>query len=196
MLPVLLAFSACSGGGPDAGDPTEQPPISDPKEWKAEFGDARADWQSAWASYVAEYSAFDTELNNWTPADGPAEDALAEATVGINKTLRRLNVMEHHYERLLPLVDVALDNNGIPEVASGQVSEASVRRYFEIMGDYIKAARRGLLASRECYSKSIEAAIPCALRYPNSQEGKDFQRTFNELDQLQFKLFGQHLNEI
>lgn len=153
VLTVFVALSACGGGGTNAGDLTgpsesvsggdEQLPPSDPEEWKAQFDDAMADWQSAWASYVARYSAFDNKLNRWTPAAGPIEDALAEATVGIDRTLHRLMVMEDRYEKLLPLVDVALDNDGIPEVSSGQVSETDVRRYFEVMGDYIDASRRG-----------------------------------------------------
>jgi hypothetical protein len=184
--------SAPTSSGPTSSDPTSDPPES-AEEWQARFQDAMGDWGTAFSQYSLAYSKFNTELNNWKPSDGPVEDALAKAVVGIDRSLDRLGQAEAAYKKLVPLADIALKKGGVPEVVSGDVSESDVRRYFVVIGDYIDASRQGLVATKNCYSRPPQAAAQCSLSLADSPQSKKLLATFRELDDLQFELFGQHL---
>lgn len=174
--------------------PSDRPESAE--EWRRQFREAMGDWQRAFQTYSEEYASYTTRLNSWTPADGTLAMALSQASDGITETLDRLDEMEDAYQRLLPLVDVALENDGIPEISSGQVSESDVRRYFAVVGDYIDSSRKGLIASKKCYSLPPSEAVVCSVDYSQSREASEALTIVAELDDLQFKIFGQHLTPV
>jgi hypothetical protein len=152
-----------------------------------------ADWETSFRNYSIAYSTFSNELNAWHPSVGPLEDALAEATVGVNTALVRLSEAQAAYHKLLPLLDGALKKDIISGVASDQASESDVRRYFVVAGEYLDQARQDLLASKEAYSLPPRAYGLWTVSHSGSRKVKKLLATYREMDALRFKLFGQHL---
>lgn len=199
-LVLLLSWSvACSGAGAARttlpvsptfvsfpSDVQADSPSVTPADLAERLNPALERFRSDLQRYLLAYSAFvnlDITDMSWDAA--VREIRRTSAALG-----KKLDVLEREQRELVPLVDAAIEQGAILELAAGEVSGADLRRYVELWGEWIKLGKQTSAVLDACLELPMEAALACEAEFYASA---DFQKSVAitvELNKLQVKLFG------
>lgn len=194
ILTTFVVAAACTSpsvppqeASPSRSEPSSSPSPSPARTLSRDISPTLDRFRSRLQTYLEQYSAY--------VASAPsANDTPRTFLKRIRRTqrhlLRQLDRLAAIHEDVSVQVNAAIELGTIPEAEMGQVSEADVRRYVRLLGNWIDNARRGYQRTAPCLRKALDETIACLTAFSHSDVLRRGASIARELNRLRTKLFG------
>lgn len=196
LAAVMMALvSGCAEPAPSQVAVVESPtldPNAQGNEAVLESRELIADWYESLSHYIATRYEWEARLIDISQG---YDTWIAGVRPGIDPLLDQLAEMKRTQFRLRSVFETLIEEERVPEIISGQVSDTDLRRYAELTTTYVDLSVVNLSILKDCFSLPTKSEVGrCFNTYITNLDQEGERRVLNELDALQFKLFGQHLN--